>query len=78
MTVAKQFSKKQIEKLFHEQFPNGEINLTNNDYWYCETSESKCISLRANNLYDVAEMLNLVPTDTINAMKKAAGYYSYQ
>lgn len=74
--MPKQFTRKSIEKLFKVQYPEGEIALTGNNYWYCENENSKCINLKCSNLYDVAEQLMLVPKLEIAEMKKAAGYIS--
>jgi hypothetical protein len=76
--MAKMFTKKQIEKLFLSKYPEGDICLQGKKWWYTINLNSKCINLRCNNLYDVAEILNLVDIDIINKMKKDAGYYSYQ
>jgi len=70
----KQFTKKQIEKLFKTMYPTGEISLEKNDMWYCTESESYCYSLNRCTLYDVAEQLNLVPIEQIKEMKQLAGY----
>jgi methionyl-tRNA synthetase len=73
--MKKQFTKKQIEKLFKEIYTDGEIYLGKGEWWYCESKESRCINLRCSNLYDVAEKLNLVPQEEIKEMKRLAGYY---
>jgi len=73
--MKKSFSKKGIEKLFKEKYPNGMISLEKNNMWYCEEADSYCHTLRCSNMYDVAEHLNLVPLEEIKEMKKLAGYY---
>jgi len=73
--MKKSFTKKGIEKLFKTQYPNGMISLVKNDMWYCEEANSYCYTLRCSNLYDVAEQLNLVPSEDIKEMKKLARYY---
>lgn len=75
----RQFSKKEIEKRFKILYPDGEINLGRRPWWYCTTSNSRCINLyHCSTLYDIAEALQLAPPEEISAMKKAAGYVSYQ
>jgi hypothetical protein len=76
--MPKRFTKKQIEKLFAEKYPEGELFLQNGNWFFAKNENEICKKLRVNNLYDIAEMLNLIDINTINAMKKAAGYVSYQ
>lgn len=75
----KQFSKKEIEKRFHDMYPDGELFKDNNTWCYCENQNSKMIHLyKVNNYYDLAESLYLASQTEITEMKKKAGYVSYQ
>lgn len=79
--IKKQFSKKGIEKLFYATYSKGEICLDGSTYdwwWTPDIDNIKIKDIRANNLYDVAEKLNLVSPEEIAQMKKLAGYRSYQ
>jgi hypothetical protein len=79
MAIKKQFTKQEIEKRFLALYPDGYINLEKGDYWVAFQANGKCYNYRyCVNLYDIAEKLNLATNDEISAMKKAAGYYSYQ
>ena len=76
MAQAKQFTKKGIEKLFKNLYPEGEINLGKSiwDWWYCTSENSKTINIKSSNLYGVAEELGLETKENIQKMKIAAGY----
>jgi len=76
--MPKAFTKKQIDKLFKIKYPEGELFKHNNVWYFAESENNQCKKLRVNNFYDIAEILNLVDIDTINQMKKAAGYESYK
>lgn len=77
--MAKMFTLNQLNQLFKQLYPDGEICKTKNKFKYdVYYNDNKVKTFAANNLYELAEKLNLVTNDTIAQMKKSAGYVSYQ
>jgi len=77
--MAKMFTLNQLNQLFKELYPEGEICKTKNKFKYdVYYNNNKVKTFAVNNLYDLAEKLNLATNDNVAQMKKNSGYESYQ
>ena len=78
-TTKKRLTLAQLNKLFKEQNPTGEIWKEKGlNYSVAYQEEGRVYNYYNSNLYDLALKLQLVTPEEVHEMKKASGYFSHQ